>query len=109
VCSKDAYPLPNIDKLGFLDAYSGHNQIRMDTPNEEKTTLITKDTNFCYRVMPFGLKNASAIYQRLMDQVFKQQIRRNVEVYVDDMVIKSQSIAQHVANLEKVFGGTLQI
>ena len=67
-------------------------------------TFITKDVNFCYRVMPFGLKNTSATYQQLMDRVFKQQVGRNVEVYVDDMVIKSQSISEHVADLEEFFG-----
>ena len=76
----------------------------MLAPDEEKTTFVTKSTNFCYKVMPFGLKNASATYQQLIDWVFKQQIEWNVEVYVDDIVVKSQSIAQHVADLEEVFG-----
>ena len=80
-CPKDAYPLPNIDRLvgdtsvfqvlSFQDAYSGYNQIRMHVPDEEKTTFITEDANFCYWVMPFGLKNAGATYQRLMDRIFK--------------------------------------
>lgn len=65
-CPKEGYPLPNINRLvdsasgfqvlSFLDAYSGYNQIKMPAPNEEKTTFITEDVNFCYRVMPFGLK-----------------------------------------------------
>jgi len=55
--------------------------------------FITEDANFYYRAMPFDLKNVGATYQRLMDRIFKQHIRRSVEVYVDDMVIKSQSIA----------------
>ena len=102
-CPKDAYSLPSNDRLvdgvsgfqvlSFLGAYSEYNQIRMHPPNKEKTTFITEDVNFCYRVMPFGLKNACATYQRLMDHVFKQQIRWNVKVYVDDMIVKSQSIA----------------
>ena len=71
--------------------------------DEEKTTFITKDANLCYKVMPFGLKNTSVSYQQLIDRVFKQQIRRNVKVYVDDIVVKSQSIPQHVPNLEEVF------
>ena len=66
--------------------------------------FITEDANFYYRVMPFGLKNIGATYQRFMDRVFKQQIGKNVKVYVNNMVIKSHSIAQHVANLEEVFG-----
>ena len=83
-CPKDACLLPSIDKLvngvfgfqvlSFLDVYSGYNQIQMYTLEEEKTTFIIKDANFYYKVMPFSLKNASATYQRLMNQVFKQQI-----------------------------------
>ena len=113
-CPKDAYPLPNIDRLvdgasefqvlSFLDTYFENNQIKMHTPNEEKMIFITEDVNFSYRVMPFNLKNASATYQRLMDRIFKQQIGRNVEVYIDDMAIKSQSISQHETDLEEVFG-----
>lgn len=74
--------------LNFLDAYSGYNQIKMYPLDQEKTTFIIDTTNFCYKVMPFGLKNTKATYQRLMDKVFKKQIRRNVEVYVDNMVVK---------------------
>ena len=90
--------------LSFLDAYSGYNQIRMHPLDEEKTTFITKDVNFSYEVMPFDLKNAGATYQWLMDQAFKQQIKQNVEVYMDGMVVRSQSIPQHVVDLEEVFG-----
>ena len=89
--------------LNFLDAYSGYNQIRKHSPDEEKMTFIIEDANFFYKVMLFDLKNAGATYQRLMNRVFKQQIRQNVEVYVDDIVVKSQSIPQHVPNLEEVF------
>nr|KYP62111.1 Transposon Ty3-I Gag-Pol polyprotein [Cajanus cajan] len=101
VCPKDAYPLPSIDRLvdgasghallSFLDAYSSYNQIMMYPPDKENTTFITDQANFCYRVMPFGLKNARATYQRLMDKVFHQQIGKNMEVYVDDMVVKTTS------------------
>nr|KYP64666.1 Transposon Ty3-I Gag-Pol polyprotein [Cajanus cajan] len=86
VCPKDPYPLPSIDKLvdetskhtilNFLNAYSSYNQIMMYLPNAKKTTFITDQTNFCYQVMSFGLKNARATYQRLMDKVFHQQIRK---------------------------------
>jgi len=114
VCPKDVYPLPNIDKLmdgvsgfqllSFLDTYSRYNQIRKHPLDEEKTAFITEDTNFCYRVMPSGLKNARATYKRIMDRVFKQQIGQNVKFYVDDMVVKSHSVAQHLIDLEEVFG-----
>lgn len=76
-CPKDPYPLPNIDclvdqavryqLLSFMDAYSGYNQIRMDPHDEDKTIFITNEGCYCYRVMSFRLKNASATYQRLMD------------------------------------------
>nr|KYP66534.1 Transposon Ty3-I Gag-Pol polyprotein [Cajanus cajan] len=113
-CPKDAYPLPCIDRLvdgasghsifNFLDAYFGYNQIKMHSADEEKTAFITENTNFCYQVMPFGLKNARATYQRLMDKVFQGQIGRNIKIYVDDMVVKSDSLADHITDLTKIFG-----
>nr|KYP53812.1 Retrovirus-related Pol polyprotein from transposon 17.6 [Cajanus cajan] len=112
-CPKDAYPLPNIDRLvdgasghgilTFLDAYSGYNQIPMHTRDEEKTAFITDSANYCYQVMPFGLKNAGATYQRLMNKVFQHQIGRNMEVYVDDMVVKSINVDRHVLDLSEAF------
>ncbi|RDX80993.1 Retrovirus-related Pol polyprotein from transposon opus, partial [Mucuna pruriens] len=82
-----------------MDAYSGYNQIRMHPEDEEKTAFITDDGAFCYKVMPFGLKNAGATYQRLMDKVFKEDI----EVYVDDMVAKSENGRSHCEALRRVF------
>nr|KYP44401.1 Transposon Ty3-I Gag-Pol polyprotein [Cajanus cajan] len=112
-CPKDAYPLPNIDRLvdgasghgvlSFLDAYLGYNQIPMHPRDEEKTAFITDSANYYYQVMPFGLKNARATYQRLMNKVFQHQIGKNMEVYVDDMVVKSRNIDQHVTDLSEVF------
>ena len=76
VCPKEAYPLSYIDRLvdaaarhkvlSFLDVYSSYNDIRMDPRNEKKIGFITESTDFCYKVMPFGLKNAGAMYQHLM-------------------------------------------
>nr|KYP64788.1 Transposon Ty3-G Gag-Pol polyprotein [Cajanus cajan] len=112
-CPKDAYPLPNIDRLvdgasghkflSFLDAYFGYNQIRMHPQDEEKTAFITETTNYCYRVMSFGLKNAGATYQRLMNKIFHDQIGQSMEVYVDDMVVKSGDVSAHARNLTEVF------
>jgi len=78
-CPKDSYPLPSIDALvdsasgckllSFLDAFSGYNQIKMHPMDEEKTAFMTGRSCYCYKVMPFGLKNAGATYQRLMDKV----------------------------------------
>nr|KYP66421.1 Transposon Ty3-G Gag-Pol polyprotein [Cajanus cajan] len=112
-CPKDAYPLPNIDRLvdgasghkflSFLDAYSGYNQIRMHPQDEEKTAFITETANYCYRVMPFRLKNAGATYQRLMNKTFSNQICRSMEVYVDDMVVNSSDISAHARDLTDIF------
>ncbi|XP_014493154.1 uncharacterized protein LOC106755497 [Vigna radiata var. radiata] len=111
-CPKDTYPLPSIDGLvdgvsgyeilSFLDAYSGYNQIPMYQPDREKTAFITERSNYCYEVMPFGLKNAGATYQRLMDKVFQNQIGKCMEVYVDDMVVRSRSVEEHLRDLEEV-------
>jgi len=112
-CPRNAYPLPNIDRLvdgavgnkvlSFLDAYSGYNQIPMAASDMNKTAFITDNANYFYRVMPFGLKNAGATYQRLMDKVFSHLMGQCVEVYVDDMVVKSPSHHQHAQDLSAVF------
>nr|KYP31356.1 Retrovirus-related Pol polyprotein from transposon 17.6 [Cajanus cajan] len=70
--------------------------------DEVHTSFITDHANFCYRVMPFGLKNAGATYQRLMDKVFHQQIGQNMEVYVDNMVVKTALAEGHAADLAEV-------
>ena len=98
-CPKDSYPLSRVNilvdsmaqhqLLSFMDAFSGYNQIRMHEDDKEKTSFVTSQGLFCYKVMPFGLKNVGAMYQRLMNKMFTQQIRRNVQVYVDDMLVKS--------------------
>ncbi|GJV59971.1 reverse transcriptase domain-containing protein [Tanacetum coccineum] len=75
----------------FLDAYKGYHQIQMAKEDEEKTAFITSQGIFCYTKMPFGLRNAGATYQRLVDKAFYKQIDRNLEVYVDDLVIKSRT------------------
>ena len=79
-CPKDSYPLPRIDTLvdsiarhqllSFIDAFSGYNQIKMEEANQEKTSFVTGQGLFCYKVMPFGLKNAGATYQRLIYKMF---------------------------------------
>nr|XP_025607235.1 uncharacterized protein LOC112698023 [Arachis hypogaea] len=91
------------NSLSFMDAYSGYNQILMHPEDQSKTAFITEHGNFCYRVMPFGLKNAGATYQRLMDKVFRHQIGRNIEIYVDDMVAKSTKDRSHCDDLKEVF------
>ena len=112
-CPKDSNPLPRIDQLmdstashkllSFMDAFSGYNQIRMDEANQEKTSFVTSQGLFCYKVMPFGLKNAGATYQRLVNHMFRPQIGRNVEVYVDDMLVKSLDKGKHLDDLQETF------
>jgi hypothetical protein len=112
-CPKDSFPFPRIDQLvdstaghkllTFMDAFSGYNQIVMDESDQEKTSFITSRELFCYKVMPFGLKNARATYQRLMNKMFQDQIGRNVEVYVDDMLVKSEEEDGHLDDLAETF------
>ncbi|GJX59301.1 reverse transcriptase domain-containing protein, partial [Tanacetum coccineum] len=112
-CPKDGYPLPEIDwKVEslcgfpfkyFLDAYKGYHQIQMAKEDEEKTAFITSQGIFCYTKMPFGLRNAGATYQRLVDKAFHKQIGRNLEVYVNDLVIKSRTEDEIVKDIEETF------
>ena len=98
-CPKDSYPFLRIDQLvdstashqllSFIDAFSGYNQIQMDKLDQEKMSFIISQGLFCYKVMPLCLKNAGATYQRLINHMFRPQIGWNVEVYVDDMLVKS--------------------
>jgi len=71
--------------------------------DESKTTFMTETNSYCYKVMPFGLKNAGATYQRLMDKVLAPMLGRNVQAYVDDMVVTSHEKGQHTADLEELF------
>src|SRR3954462_1274164 len=92
-CPKVHLPLPRIDQIidsiagcdliSFFDAYLGYNQIRMKEEDEEHTSFITPYGVFCHKTMPFKLKNAGATYQRMMQACLKEQIERNVKVYVD--------------------------
>ncbi|XP_077232043.1 uncharacterized protein LOC143865824 [Tasmannia lanceolata] len=79
------------------------NQIKMYESDIPKTSFITDLGTYYYRVMPFGLKNAGATYQRLVNKLFDKQICRNMEVYVDDMLVKSQSAQDHVSDLKETF------
>ena len=96
-CPKDSFPLPHINQivdaaaghevLSFWDTFSGHHQIPMHFPDTEKTTFITPHELYCYNVMPFGLKNADATYQRLVTKIFRPLLGETMEVYIDDMLI----------------------
>nr|GEZ79304.1 reverse transcriptase domain-containing protein [Tanacetum cinerariifolium] len=71
--------------------------------DEEKTAFHTGQGVYCYMKMPFGLKNAGATYQRLMDKAFEGQIGRNIEVYVDDLVVKSYMKTEMMRDIKKTF------
>ena len=75
----------------------------MEEADQEKTSFMTSQGLFCYKVMPFKLKNAGATYQRLMNKMFANQIGRNVQVYVDDMLVKSLREEDHLDNLRETF------
>ena len=112
-CLKDSFPLPRIDQLvdstarhkllTFMDAFSGYNQIKMDEEDQEKTAFITSQGLYCYKVMPFELKNVGATYQRLVNKMFNKQIGRNMEAYVDDMLVKSKQELAHLNELWETF------
>uniref|UniRef100_A0A2N9GNE9 Uncharacterized protein n=1 Tax=Fagus sylvatica TaxID=28930 RepID=A0A2N9GNE9_FAGSY len=90
-------------RLSFLDAFQGYHQIPMNPADQEKTAFITPRGTYCYRVMPFGLKNAGATYQRMVTKMFGPMIGKTVEVYIDDMLIKSLQEENHIADLLQVF------
>jgi len=110
---KDDFPLPHIDVLvdstakckvfSFMDSFSGYNQIKMAPEDREKTSFITPWGAFCYLVMPFGLINAGATYQRGMAKIFHDMMHKEIEVYVDDMIVKSGTEEEHVEYLLKMF------
>ena len=112
-CPKDYYPFPSIDSLvdnalgcrllSFLDAFSGYNQICMHSRDESMTAFMAEFASYYYKVMPFGLKNADTTYQILMNRILTPMIGRNVQAYVDDMVITSEEKDQHIYDLEDLF------
>ena len=112
-CPKDSFPLPRIDRiidapsghgmLSFLDAFSGYHQIPMYPPDADKTTFITPHGLFCYNVMSFGLKNVEATYQRLVTKMFRPLLGKTMEVYIDDMLVKSKEHQDHATHLQEAF------
>jgi ribonuclease HI len=112
-CPKDEFPLPNMDLLidsaaghamfSFIDGFSSYNQIFMFSKDTEKIAFRTPIGNFYYTVMPFRLKNAGATYQRTMTAMFHDMMHREIEDYVDDIVVKSKTREDHFGILKKVF------
>ena len=112
-CLKDSIPLPRINQLvdatvghlrmSFLDAFQGYHQIPLALDDQEKTAFVSLTGNYHYKVMPFGLKNAGSTYQRMMTRMFEPQLGKNIEVYIDDMVVKSKVVSEHMGDLGSIF------
>ena len=112
-CSKDPYVPPRIDQiidsiagsalLSFLDCYSGYHQISLREEDQSKTSFITPFGAYCYKSMPFGLKNAGATYQRAIQTCLGNQVGRNAEAYIDDVVIKTKEPGSLIEDLEETF------
>ena len=112
-CPKDDFPLPIIEimvdatigheALSFMDGSSGYNQIHMASEGEELIAFRTPKGIYCYKVMPFGLKNVEATYQRAMQKIFNVMLHKNVECYVDDVVFKTKKRSNHLKDLRMVF------
>ncbi len=111
---KDSYPLPYIEEILFsignnvkylstLDLFSGFHQIPMSEEDVEKTCFTTIFGNYNYKVMPFGLCNAPATFQREMNRIFLPLIGKCMFVYMDDLVVFSPSLEQHIEDLQNVF------
>ena len=112
-CPKDPFPMPQINQLvdatvghprmSFLDAFQGYHQIPLALEDQEKTAFVTPTGNYHYKVMPFGLKNVGSTYQRMMTRMFDPQLGKNIEIYVDDMVVKSKMVTEHLEDLGDIF------
>jgi hypothetical protein len=110
---KDPFGLPRIDQfidstagcdlLCFVDGYSRYHQIAIKEEDQEKTTFITPFGAYCYTTMYFGWKNAGATYQRAIQACFKRQLNKNVEAYVDDVVVKTTNFNTLITDLEETF------
>ena len=105
--------MPKIDQLvnatvghpqmSFLDAFQGYHQIPLALDDQEKTAFVTPVENYHYKVMPFGLKSAGSTYQRMMMRMFESLLGKNIEIYIDDMVVKSKMVSEHLGDLQVVF------
>ena len=110
---KDPFPMPKINQLvdatighprmSFLNDFQRYHQIPLALDDQEKTTFVTPIGNYHYKVMPFGLKNAGSTYQKMMTKMFEPHLGKSIEVYIDDMVMKSKMVSEHVRDLENIF------
>ena len=90
-------------RMSFLDALQGYHQIPLALDDQEKTVFVTPIGNYHYKVMPFGLKNSRSTYQRMMTRMFESLLGKNIEIYIDDMVLKSKVVSEHLGDLRVIF------
>jgi len=112
-CPMDSYPLPKMDKLvdatadhallSFMDLFLGYHPIPLCPADQDKMLFITDRGLHCCKVMPFGQKNAGVTYQQLLNKLFKPLIGWTMEVYMDDMIVKSMLANEHGSDLQKTF------
>ena len=112
-CPKDPFPMPKIDQLvdapighprmSFLDAFQGYHQIPLALDDQKKIAFVTLVGNYHYKVMSFALKNGGSTYQRMMTMMFESQLGKNIEIYIDDMVVKSKMVSKHLGDLRTIF------
>ena len=86
-----------------MDDFQGYYQIALALTNQEKTSFISSEGNYHYTVLSFGLKNVGATYQRMVTRMFREQIGKTVEVYIENMVVKSKKLEEHIPNSAGVF------
>ena len=108
----DAYPLPRIDDLlekfrtarwfTTIDLANGYWQIEMEEKDKEKTAFICEQGLYEFNVMPFGLKNAPATFQRLMNKLFREYLNDFAAVYIDDIMIYSKTFEEHLHHIELI-------
>ena len=89
--------------ISFMDGFSRYNQILMAPENMKKTTFMIEWGIYCYTVMPFGLKNVGTMYQRMATALLHDMMHKEVEVYINDMIVKSATKGEHITNLRKFF------
>ena len=112
-CPKDPFGLPRIDQvidsmagcvlLSFRDCYSGYHQIALKEEDQIKMAFITPFGAYAYMTMSFRLKNDATTYQRTIQLCFTSQLHRNVEAYVDDVVMKIKEFDSFIPDLEETF------
>ena len=89
--------------MSFLDAFQRYHQIPLALDDQEKTSFVTPIGNYHYKVLPFDLKNVGSTYQRMMNKMFESQMGKNIKVYIDNMVVKSKIVSEHVGDFTNIF------